>query len=104
MRPKRWLAAAGVLFAVLSVTAPALAEDYVGNVPPRVGSADVRADAARVSDQGAARALVVQQVRTPRATTGLALTGADIVGLTFLAAISLGTGVILVRRARPAAL
>ena len=89
----RCLAGAGLVCAALSFTAPALAQtDYVGATPPRVGNVEV-----------GARTFVAQQVPAQvSARSGLAVTGSDIMGLTFLGAMSIGTGVILVRRARPA--
>lgn len=101
-RMKKSGAAAGVIAAAaLSIGSPALAgDDYVGRQPPQVGPSDVGgARSAQVlSAQGGT---AVQQI-TPRATAGgLALTGTDIAGLTFIAAASVAGGIVLVRRARP---
>lgn len=86
------MAAAGVVFAALAVPAPALADtDYVGAKPPKVGA----------SDAGAPSVIVRPVIRPQAARGGLALTGSDIVGLAVLGGISVGTGVVLVRRGRP---
>jgi hypothetical protein len=86
-------AAAGVLAAALSFATPALADDYVGNTPPQVGRADI--GVGFIAPQVA----VSTQQRAPAGS--LALTGADIAGLTMLGAIAVGTGAIVLRRSRP---
>lgn len=92
-RSAKWIATVGLFLAVLVMASPALADDYVGTPAPNVAAQDPGAGARPVA------VLSASGVRAAPAGT-LALTGADIVSMVFLALVSVGAGVIVVRRTR----
>jgi LPXTG-motif cell wall-anchored protein len=54
-----------------------------------------------VADPGGARVLVANDRYRAPVDPGLAVTGADIAGLTVIGVVLLGAGLIIVRRTRP---
>lgn len=91
----RKVALAGALMLLLCGVAPAFADSYVGDTPPNAGSVEVGAptggvQAASVNSGGGLSA----------SSSGLAFTGADVVGLLSIALIAVGAGVVFVRLGR----
>lgn len=94
--------AAAILAGGLALAGPAMAQTptYVGVTPPVVGAVDATSGT-RTGGVLSSQAQIAPQVAAPAAASGgLAFTGADIMGLSTIGAVSIGIGVIAVRSGR----
>jgi hypothetical protein len=102
-------AAAAILAGGLALAGPASAQTptYVGVTPPVVGAVDATSGSrtgAVLSTQGAVLSTQGQvapaQVSAQASSGRLAFTGADVMGLATIGAVSIGIGVVAVRSSR----
>ena len=95
MKVVRRLALAGALVLLLLGAAPALADTYVGGTPPNAG-----VNAGSVNAGGVHTASVNVGGGRSVSSSGLAFTGADILGLLAIAVAVVAAGTVVVRLAR----
>jgi LPXTG-motif cell wall-anchored protein len=88
----------------MGVAAPVAADDYVGTPPPDAGTVDAGggsgSGAVAGSQTGSGAAGSETKSHATRSGGSLALTGTDVMGLVFLGAVLIGTGLVLSRRKR----